>query len=371
MPSTEVRQQIAARCRRVVVKVGTNALTDAAGRLEPEMVANLAGQIAALMDRGMAVTLVASGAIGAGMAELDLPARPKALPMLQATAAVGQGRLMRVFSDAFARHNVKVAQVLLTRDDFENRPRYLNIRNTLAALAKCKALAIINENDAVAVDEIKFGDNDIISALVANMLRAEALVLLTVVDGVLRDGQVEDIIRQVDEQSLGLAGAYRSRLGSGGMKSKMSAAGLVTKAGEVAIIANARTPNILTRLLAGEKLGTVFVPAKHRMSSRRRWIGQVARAAGKIVVDDGAVKALTQMGRSLLPSGILAIMGDFDKGDTVAVIDTTGRQIARGLVSYSSRQMDRIKGLKTSQIAKVLGEKPCDEAIHRNNMTLV
>ncbi|HOF18572.1 MAG TPA: glutamate 5-kinase [Phycisphaerae bacterium] len=370
MPSTAIRQNIIRNARRIVVKVGTNAICDAKGRCDTEAIARLADQISRLLAAGVEVTLVASGAIGAGMGELDLPARPRTLPQLQATAAVGQGQLMRSFHDHFARHGVKVAQVLVTRDDFENRARYLNIRNTLVALGEWKTLAILNENDAVAVDEIRFGDNDIIAAHVANLLAADLLVLLSVVDGVMDGGKVIDVIEKVDEQSLSVVSKTRSRLGSGGMGSKMTAAGMVVKAGEAAVIANARTPDVLVRLLAGEKLGTVFAPARRRLSSRRRWIGQAAKTSGRIVVDDGAARAVLEKGKSLLPSGITAVDGTFRKGDTVAVLDRQGREIARGMTNYSAAQVLKIKGLKSSQIAKALGESPYDEVIHRNNMTL-
>ncbi|MFB3892663.1 MAG: glutamate 5-kinase [Phycisphaerae bacterium] len=370
MPSTLLRQEVLAKATKIVVKVGTNAITGADGRLDHAVVRDLAAQTAAIMAGGASVTLVASGAVGAGMAELDLAQRPRSLPMLQATAAVGQGQLMRTFHDAFARHNIKVAQVLLTRDLFESRARYLCARNALAALAGKGVLPIINENDVVAVDELKFGDNDIIAALVANMLGADLLVLLSVVDGVMKDGRAIEMIESVDESALSVATGERSRLGSGGMASKMSAAGMVTGAGAAAVIANARTPGILPRLLAGEKLGTVFAPAKRRMSSRRRWIAQASRTAGRIVVDDGAARALREQGRSLLPSGIRAVSGHFKRGAAVAIIDPYGRQIARGLVNYSAEQIDAIRGLKTTQIAKALGQKPCDEVVHRNNMTL-
>ena len=365
-----VRQSAVTSARRIVVKVGTNAITDDAGRLNRRVVSSLAGQIAEVMASGKSVTLVASGAIGAGMAELDLTVRPRTLPKLQAAAAVGQGQLMRTFHDLFARRGIRVAQVLLTRDDFENRWRYLNIRNTLAALAECGALAIINENDAVAVDEIRFGDNDIIAAHVTNMLSADLLVLLTTVDGVLDDGRVVDVIEKVDKRMLALAARTRSRLGSGGMASKLSAAEMVTRAGEVAVIANARTRNVLLRLLAGEQLGTVFTPARRKMSSRRRWIAQASRPGGRVVVDDGAANALREKGRSLLPSGVADVKGEFRKGDIVAVVDRAGREIARGLTNYPAEQLRIIKGLKTSQIAKALGDKPYDEVIHRNNLTL-
>lgn len=370
MPDREIRLTILPSARKVVVKVGTNAICDEAGRLDRATVKNLARQIAELMQQGRTVTLVASGAIGAGIGELDLPARPKRMPELQAVAAVGQGELMRAFHDAFARHNVHVAQVLVTREDFEHRTRYLNIRNTLLTLGHFRALPIINENDAVATDEIRFGDNDVIAAHVANLVSADACVFLSSVDGVMDGGKALDVIENLDGGAMGLVTATRSRLGSGGMGSKMTAANTVTRAGGVAIIANARTPNVLSKIFAGERVGTLFLPARRKLSSRRRWIGQAAKPAGKILIDAGAVRALAEQGKSLLASGVLAVDGRFAKGATVSILDQAGAEIARGLSNYSSDQLDRIKGLRTDRIAHVLGSKPCDEVIHRNNMTV-
>lgn len=370
MPSSQVRQNVIAKARRIVVKVGTHTICGADGGLNRRAVLDLAGQVSSAMRRGVSVTLVASGAIGAGRSELGLRARPTTLPKLQAAAAVGQGQLMREFHDVFGRAGVRVAQVLLTRDDFEDRTRYLNIRNTLRALEEFGALPIINENDTVAVDEIRYGDNDMIAALVTNMLQADLLVFLTTVEGLIRDGQVLDVVHEVNDEVLALAGEGRSRLGSGGMGCKLTAAGVVMRAGEAVVIASSQQKNVLERLLAGEKIGTVFVPARRKMSSRRRWIAQASRPAGKVLVDDGAAAALREKGKSLLPSGVRAVFGEFQKGATVSVIDSSGRQIARGLTNYSSGQLDRIKGLKTSQIAEALGDKPYDEVVHRNNMTL-
>jgi len=369
MPGAAVRQNVIANARRIVVKVGTNAICDRTGRPNRRDMANLARQIAQVMQSGVSVTLVASGAIGAGLGELDLAARPKTMPRLQAAAAVGQGQLMRTFHDVFARYGVRVGQVLVTRDDFEDRTRYLNIRNTLRALAEYGALPIINENDTVAVDEIRFGENDVLAAIVASMLGADLLVLLTVVDGVMRDGAVLEVIEQVDDEVMSLAGPGQSELGSGGMASKLQAAGIVTRAGEAAVIANARTPKVLTRLLAGEPLGTVFVPARRKMSSRRRWIGLAARAAGTVTIDAGAARALSCQGKSLLPSGITAVSGEFPKGAMVAIVGPDEVEVARGLTNYSAEQIARIKGLKTNRIAAALGDKPYDEVVHRNNMT--
>ena len=356
MPGTETRKRIIERTERLVVKIGTSAICNKTGRLNAKAVAALAEQIAAVKGKGVSVTLVASGAIGAGLAELNMPQRPKTMPLLQAAAAAGQGQLMRTFHDAFAAHGMKVAQVLLTRDDIEHRTRYLNIRNTLRALGEFGALAIINEND-------------ILAALVTTMVGADVAVFLTNVDGLLRGHQVVDVVEHVD-QAMGLVGEHRSPLGSGGMKSKLLAADLVTRAGQVAVIANAQAPDVLIRLLEGAALGTVFVPGRRRMSSRTRWLASAPKAKGKIVVDDGAARALVQRGTSLLPSGVLAVLGQFPRGAMVAVVDAAGGQIARGLANYSSTQIDKIKGLRTSQIARVLGDKPYDEVIHRNNMAV-
>ena len=374
MPGQNVRENVIAKASRIVVKVGTNSICDRRGRPDRKAISRLAGDITAIMRGGVEVTLVASGAIGAGLGELDVKQRPKTVPDLQAVAAVGQGQLMRMFHDAFARRKIKVAQVLLTRDAFEDRTRYLNIRNTLSSLRDFSALPIINENDTVAVDEIRFGENDILAAMVANMIGADALVLLTSVDGVLDEqGKVLDFIERVDSKTRGLIRTDRSSLGSGGMKSKLDAAAMVMAAGEAVVIANARTPKILQKLLDGKSHGTVFIPARQKLSSKQRWIGQAAKPAGRIVVDDGAAMALCKGGKSLLPSGIGDVMAtkkDFAKGAMVPITDTAGREIARGLTNYSSEHLDAIKGLRSNQIARALGdnEKPYDEAVHRNNM---
>ena len=370
MPGTTVRQNVLANARRIVVKVGTNAICQPTGRPDRRAIAALARQIARAMASGVTVTMVASGAIGAGIGELGLDERPKTTPHLQAAAAVGQGQLMRTFHDIFARYGVRVAQVLVTRSAFEDHQRYLNIRNTLAALEEYGALAIINENDTVAIEELRYGENDVLAAIVTNMLAADLLVLLTVVDGVLSGADVVDVITQVDDHTMSLVSASASKFGTGGMATKLQAAEMVIRAGEAAVIANARTPKVLTRLLAGEQLGTVFVPAERKMSSKRRWIGLAARAVGRIIVDQGAVRALLKRGKSLLPSGVTGVEGTFPKGATVAVVDDRGREIARGLTNYSAEHIEAIKGLRTNQIARAIGDKPYNEVIHRNNMAV-
>ena len=370
MPDKAIRQQIISQADRIVVKIGTSAICDDRGRLNSRTVDNLCNQIAAAMRSGVSVTLVASGAVGAGLGELNLQARPKTMPKLQAVAAVGQGQLMRVFHDALASHGLTAAQVLVTRDAFEDRSRYLNIRNTLREVRDFGALAVINENDAVSTEELLFGDNDVIAALVANMIDADLLIMLSVVDGVMAGTKMLDVIENVDERAKQLVTGQRSKLGSGGMGSKLQAAGMVTRAGKVAVIANAATENVLGQLLGGQRVGTVIVPSSRKMSSRRRWIGQAARTEGHVVIDDGAAAALTKRGKSLLPSGVTSVTGRFGKGAAISVRDALGRELARGLANYSAAQIDQIKGLKTSQIARVLGDKPYDSVIHRNNMTM-
>jgi glutamate 5-kinase len=371
MPKPNLRTDAVKMVRNVVVKVGTNTVCTASGP-NPAAIRTLAQQIVALRAKGVRVALVASGAIGTGMGELHLTKRPRTMPKLQAVAAIGQGQLMRAFRDVFAESDLPVAQLLLTRDDFEDRTRYLNIRNTLAALDELGALPIINENDTVAVEEIRFGENDVLAALVCNLIPAELLVLLTSVDGVLGDdGGVLDVVKRVDADVLSLVRDERSSMGSGGMGTKLTAADLVTRAGEAVVIANAAAPRVLERILAGETVGTLFVPARRKMSSRRRWIGQASRTTGKVYVDAGAARALRLRGTSLLPSGVTGVAGEFSKGATVAIVDPDGAEVARGLTNYAADQVEKIKGLRTGQIAQALGDKPYDEIIHRNNMTLV
>jgi glutamate 5-kinase len=371
MPSTELRQQIMSAVRSLVVKVGTAVLTGDEGRLDTAVIARLVRQIAAVRDRGIKVTLVTSGAVGAGIGLTGQARRPRRMPVLQATAAIGQPALMALYAKEFARHGLFAGQVLIERHDFEERIRYVNISNTLAALHRLGAVPIINENDTVAVEELdKFADNDTIAALLTNLIQADLLVILTVVDGLLDTaGQRVDLVAQVgDVQSL--VRADKSRLGSGGMVGKLGSTRLVTDAGEPAVIANGRTPNVLLRLLDGEKLGTVFAPAPKRMAARRRWLMNAVRPAGTVLIDAGAVRALIGGGKSLLASGITAVQGDFERGELIRVAGPDAQPIAQGLSNYSSAELARIKGLKSTQIAAVLGQKPYDEAIHRDNLVL-
>lgn len=372
MPSRELRDRIIRSARTVVVKVGTAVLAGPDGLPTTRRINALAGQIGALTARGLQVVLVSSGAIGAGVGRARLAGRPTDLPALQAVAAIGQPALMSAYERALVRHGLHAAQILVSRADFEHRPRYLNIRNTISALHKLKAVPLINENDTVSVEEIRFGENDIIGAQIANLVRADLLIILSVVDGLLdADGRLVEFVPRVDDAVLSMATSDRSKLGTGGMITKLQAVRLVTQAGEAAMIANGRARDVLVRILGGEVIGTVFAPASEKLSSRQRWIGMTVRPAGVIRVDDGAAAALRRGGKSLLASGIRAVEGAFARGDVVDVSDEQGRRIARGKTHYSAKELDRIKGLKTAHIAQVLGEKPVDEVIHRNDLVLI
>ena len=377
--SQNIRKELFGRAKKLVIKVGTGVLTAERGGLDLERIRRLAEQIVQLRAMGYSVVLVTSGAIGAGMAELGMSQRPTSLPELQAAAGVGQAKLMRMYDECFKRRGCCAAQILLTRDDFEDRTRYLNARNTIRALWSLGAVPIINENDTISVEEITFSDNDILSGFVTNLLRAEVLIILSVVDGLFgpktADGtgrpEVIDLIRHVDDRVKGLSTGSVSARGKGGMDSKLEAASMATHAGEAAFVANGKTDDILLKIVRGEKVGTLFLPVQAKMASRKRWIGFTSKPKGILHVDAGAAEALVGKGRSLLASGIRAVAGLFEKGDVVSVLDAQEEEIARGLVNYSSDEIERIKGLKTSMIAKALGDKPYDEVIHRDNLAVL
>jgi glutamate 5-kinase len=358
--------------RSVVVKLGTQLLSGANKRLDESFLAAAARQIVALRERGIAVTVVSSGAIGSGMAELNLPKRPTDLAKLQAVAAVGQRRLMDAWAEAFGPAGVHVAQVLLTREDIDNRTRFLNLRNTISAIHELGAVPIINENDTVSTDEIvkiSFGDNDILAALVAHSLRANLLVLLSVVDGLLdAEGKPVRLVQSVDAAKA-LVRTEKSPLGKGGMDSKLQAAAQVTEAGESMVVADGRMTDVLLRILDGDDVGTLFVPAQRKRSSRTRWIG-AARPVGAVFVDAGAVAAVVERNRSLLPAGVVKVEGTFERGDLIAVKGPDGAIIARGLSNYSASGVEHVRGKKTADVRALLGEAAYDEVIHRNNLVV-
>ena len=374
-----LRQEIATAAHTIVVKVGTRVLTHEDGTLDESRIARLAEDICQLLDAGRRVVLVSSGAVGAGMSQLGLSQRPLDVARLQAVAAIGQARLIEVYDRTFHKHGRNAAQVLLTADDVDDRTRYLNVRNTLRALLDFKAVPIINENDTVAVDELvaTFGDNDRLAALVTNLLRAPLLVILSDVDGLytgnpkLSHAELIHTVTRLDETVFGYVRDRGSSLSKGGMASKLNAARIVTTAGETVIIASGRQPGILPRILRGEVVGTLVLPQGKSITPRKRWIGFSAQSCGRLVVDAGARLAIVEQWRSLLAAGIIDVEGDFRKGDLVTLSDQQGREIARGLTNYHAEEIDRIKGLRSDRITQVLGFRPYDEVIHRDNMAVV
>jgi glutamate 5-kinase len=366
------RQAHLSGVRSLVVKLGSQLLTGPGGALDQPFLERLASQVAAIRAAGRQVTLVSSGAVAAGLVELGLKSRPTDLAQLQAVAAVGQRRLMDAWAEAFAPLRLKVAQILLTREDIDHRARYLNLRNTIGAIHRLGGVPIINENDTVSTDEIvriSFGDNDILAANVAQALGAGLLVLLSVVDGVLDEaGRPVRLVERI-AQAAALVRPERSALGRGGMDSKLQAARQVTGAGDLLAVANGRQERVLERLLAGEEVGTLFVPSARRRSSRSRWLGS-ARPRGTILVDAGAARALTQRQRSLLPAGVVGVEGQFQRGDVVAIRDPDGTVIAQGLANYAADDLAQIRGLKTTEVRRLLGDAAYDEVVHRDNLVL-
>ncbi len=357
--------------RRVVVKIGSRLLAESPAS-RPAVIAD---QVTELRRRKVEVVIVSSGAIALGMRRLGLASRPHELPSLQAAAAVGQSRLMQHWEHAFAVHDVAIGQVLVTHEDLGDRRRFLSARLTLRALLDHGVVPIINENDTVATEEIKFGDNDQLAALVCNLVSADALVILTDVEGV-RDasGVRMPVVRDIDREAAPVAGGSTSGVGSGGMASKVGSARIVTRTGVPAIVAPGRDPDVLVRVLAGVDVGTLFVPPPPGgtvLSSRKHWIAYGAKPVGRLTVDEGAVRALKDGGKSLLPAGITGVQGDFELGDTVSVVTSDGVEIARGLVAYPADDLRKISGLQSAGIEARLGYKSIDEAIHRDDLVIL
>jgi glutamate 5-kinase len=340
-----LRQEILGKAQRIVIKLGTGLLTDDQNHLALEQIERLVTQIVALCQEKRQIIVVSSGAIGAGMAELGLKQRPKKLDELQAAAAIGQSKLMALYDRLFAKSGITVAQVLLTHDDLKNRTRHLNAHNTLMTLVARNVIPIINENDTVSVDEIKFGDNDLLGALTATLIDADLLVILSHVEGLLKQGEpvpaVADITCEIEQ----LAGGTNRVTSVGGMKSKIEAAKIVTRAGIPMVIASGERKGVLTDLLAGEEVGTIFVPKNAKLASRKRWIAFFQRPVGVIVLDDGALRAVRDNGRSLLAKGIASSEGQFEKGDVVSIRDKNQVEFARGLAKVGSIQIKSASGV--------------------------
>jgi len=360
----------------MVIKVGTTTLCGSTGRPQPTRLSAICAQLAALHGHGRPVVLVSSGAIATGAAAMGRAIGGLSLPDRQALAAVGQPLLMRAYTRGFAARGVRVAQVLLTGDDLAVRRRYLNARHTIAVLLRQRVIPIVNENDTVATDEIRIGDNDTLSAQVAILVGADLLVILSDVDGLYtfdprRDPRAQRIpeVARIGPDIGRLARRSSSGAGTGGMLPKIAAARLATAAGCTVVIADGQTPRVVERIAAGERLGTWFLPAGRRLAGRKRWLVASARLRGRIVIDEGAARALRHGGRSLLPTGIRDLAGSFGAGDLVAVVDPAGREIARGIAAYDRTTLERMKGRRSHEIAELTTAGRI-EAIHRDNLVL-
>ncbi|MCE8021974.1 glutamate 5-kinase [Halomonas sp. MCCC 1A11036] len=363
--------------RRVVVKIGSALLTNDGRGLDEAAIGGWVDQIAALHRQGLEVVLVSSGAVAAGMVRLGWQARPSAVHELQAAAAVGQNGLTQCYEHHFARHGLLTAQVLLTHDDLSNRKRYLNARSALRTLVDLRVVPVINENDTVVTDEIRFGDNDTLGALVANLLEAEALVILTDQEGLFdadpRHNPAAKLIQEgrADDPALAAVAGGGGVLGRGGMTTKVQAARLAARSGAVTVIASGRQPEVLTRLVEGERLGTLLCPEEAPMAARKRWLAGQLQVRGSLTLDAGAVKVLRGSGSSLLAVGVKALTGDFVRGDMVLCLDEQGERIAKGLVNYGADEARRILGQPSHQIEAILGYMEAPELIHRDNLVVL
>ncbi len=366
--------------RRVLIKIGSSVLTNPEVGLNEKFFYDLAEDVSYLIDKDLEIVIVSSGAIAAGIEKLRHNEKPITIPQKQAIAAIGQTNLIWMYEKVFGKYNLKVAQILLTHDDLSNRKRYLNARNTISTLLYYNVIPIINENDTVVVEEIKFGDNDNLSAMVANLIDIDLLIILTDIDGLydkdpraFRDAKLIKIIGDIDKEIdiENIASKKPNYYGSGGMYSKIDAAKKTSFYGVPTIIANGKKDKIIGRLFDLEEVGTLILPKKKRISSRKHWIAFTLKPKGILIIDDGAKKAITMEGKSLLPSGIVDVKGNFNIGDSVSCIDSKKVEFARGLVNYDNYEIVKIMGLKTKDIEKILGYKYFDEVIHRDDLVLL
>ena len=371
-----MRKTVFSYFKRIVVKIGSGVISDDRG-LDREMIESITEDLCTLLDRGYELVIVSSGAVAAGKGDLGIVGRPRTIPLKQASAAIGQTRLMRAYKEVALARSRKVAQVLLTRDDLANRRRYLNARNTLMTLLDHKITPVINENDTVVVDEIRFGDNDNLSAMVTNLVEANLLVILSDVDGLYDSdprsnpqAKLIPVVERITEEIEAMAGGTGTLVGTGGMATKIKAAKRASLYGVGTVIVNGRTPHILTHLFDGEEIGTYFLPSRDRISAKKHWIAFTKKPRGKLFVDEGARRALMENGKSLLPSGINGVEGGFDRGDAVRLCDQSGNEFAKGVINYSLPELLRIMGKKTSEIEAILGYKYGDEIVHRDNLVL-
>ena len=367
--------------RRIVVKAGTGLLTRGTGGLDLEVMATVVEQIFRLHLQGVEIMLVTSGAVAAGRHVLGAPREGKNLPLRQVLAAVGQGRLMHEYEQLFSSHDIRVAQALLSRRDLTDRLGYLNIRNTLLALVETRVVPIINENDVVAVEELAgdvFGDNDTLSAMCANLVDADLLVLLGQIEGLYTSDPHLDsgarlipVVEHLDENIETMGGPSWDNTGRGGMATKLEAARLATASGVNVVIASGLEQDVLTRLAQGDTIGTFFPSNGTKMESRKRWMLSGLSTQGEILVDEGAATALRQQHRSLLPAGVTQVVGSFGRGDIISIVDSGRVQMACGIANYGSEDVDKIKGMHSGRIAELLDQQYGEEVVHRNNMVIL
>ena len=373
-----MRTILLAHVKRVVIKIGSGVISDHSG-LDLDRIATLCEDVHSLRQRGYEVILVSSAAVAAGKADLGIKgsARNLPLPLKQAAAAIGQSRLMRAYKDALRKHGLTAAQVLLTRDDLANRRRYLNARNTLMTLLEYGVVPIINENDTVVIDEIRFGDNDNLSAMTTNLVEAQLLVILSDVDGLYdsdprhnTEARLISEVERITPEIEAMAGLEETLLGTGGMTTKLKAAKRATLFGAGTAIINGLTRHNLLYLFDGHELGTYFLPARDPMAARKHWIAFTKKPKGKLILDDGAHNAVAERGKSLLPSGIRQLDGTFERGDAVRLCDLNGKEFAKGVTNYNSAELIRIIGKNTKEILQILGYQYGDEVVHRDNLVI-
>ncbi len=363
--------------KRIVIKVGTTTLTHESGLINLSRMEKLVRFMSDLHNEGYEVVLVTSGAIGAGMGKLNLAERPRTIPEKQAVAAVGQVALIHMYQKIFSEYGKTVAQLLLTKEDIVNRNRFLNARNAFFSIFSQKVIPIVNENDAVAIDEIKVGDNDTLSALVSSLIDADLLIILSDIEGLytanpkeVPDATLIDIVENIDSNIKKIASGSGSKFGTGGMATKIKAAEICTSSGINMVIAKGEDPEVIRKIVKGENIGTLFIKNDKKLSARKHWIIYGSKKSGKIIVDAGASRAICQH-KSLLPSGIIEIVGTFKKGDIISILDEESVEIARGIVNYSSHEVEKIKGCHTSDISNILGYKDYDVVVHLNNMQIL
>lgn len=379
MLNNEVSREALKKAKRIVIKVGTSTITYANGKRNFSQIDRLAREISDLQNQGKEMILVTSGAVAVGVDRMGLPGKPKTIPGKQAAAAVGQGVLMHTYEKFFADYGQIVAQVLITKTEAIDRHRYTNTRNTFMELMRQRVIPIVNENDVVALDELKIGDNDNMSALVAGIVDADLVIILSDVDGLYTanpqthpDAVIVPEVAEITPEIEASAGGVGSVRGTGGMATKIQAAKAATSSGIHLVIASGTEKNAITRVLQGEELGTLFVSRENRLQFRKRWLAFGAKIAGSIVVDEGCAKAIRKAGGcSILPAGVFAVQGEFLPGSTVSVIDKDAHELARGLVHYSSAELEQIKGCNSGEIANILGHKNFDEVIHRDDLVIL